>query len=173
MSLKLHYGIQYVGAYLMRGSFAGDTIARATFEANFINDLSRSLHVHSSRIQVRAIEQGERHHSWLNVFGEHGSVAGAGAWQSMVPELALESSSPGHEVLKPGQAQDAGDTWYPQPAPADHPWRAMPRHALTIHYSGMTVEAQARIADGVREILDAHLAGEPLPDDYVVAAPQK
>ena len=43
VSLKLHYGIQYVGAYLMRGSFAGDTIARATFEANFINDLSRSL----------------------------------------------------------------------------------------------------------------------------------
>ncbi|RUY75101.1 formate dehydrogenase, partial [Mesorhizobium sp. M7A.F.Ca.CA.001.10.2.1] len=25
----------------------------------------------------------------------------------------------------------AGDVWYPQPAPADHPWRNMPRNAMT------------------------------------------
>ncbi|MFR9801240.1 hypothetical protein ACL02T_02930 [Pseudonocardia sp. RS010] len=42
---------------------------------------------------------------------------------------------------------------------------------MTIHYSGMTIEAQRRIAQGVREILDAHLAGDPPPEDYVVAAP--
>ena len=47
----------------------------------------------------------------------------------------------------------------------------MPRNAMTIHYSGMTIEAQRRIADGVREILDAHLAGQAPPEDYVVAAP--
>ena len=34
----------------------------------------------------------------------------------------------------------AGDVWYPQPAPADHPWRTMPRNAMTVHYSGMTLE---------------------------------
>ena len=34
----------------------------------------------------------------------------------------------------------AGDTWYPQPAPADHPWRSLPEgsEAMTIHCSGMT-----------------------------------
>jgi hypothetical protein len=28
----------------------------------------------------------------------------------------------------------AGDVWYPQPAPPDHPWRHMPRQAMTPHY---------------------------------------
>jgi formate dehydrogenase len=27
----------------------------------------------------------------------------------------------------------AGDVWFPQPAPPNHPWRNMPRHALTPH----------------------------------------
>jgi hypothetical protein len=48
----------------------------------------------------------------------------------------------------------------------------MPNHALTIHYSGhysgMTVEAQRRIASGVREILEAHLNGQSLPEHYVL-----
>ncbi|WP_308405785.1 NAD-dependent formate dehydrogenase [Streptomyces tardus] len=73
------------------------------------------------------------------------------------------------EALERGRiAGYAGDTWYPQPAPPDHPWRTMPRNAMTIHYSGMTRQAQRRIADGVREILDAHLTGTPLPEDYVL-----
>ncbi|MFD0500813.1 NAD-dependent formate dehydrogenase [Streptomyces rhizosphaericus] len=65
----------------------------------------------------------------------------------------------------------AGDTWYPEPAPADHPWRTMPRHAMTIHCSGMTIEAQKRIAAGVEEILRAHLGDQPLPSDYVLVDP--
>lgn len=36
----------------------------------------------------------------------------------------------------------AGDVWYPQPAPKDHPWRTMPNHAMTPHYSGTTLDAQ-------------------------------
>ena len=36
----------------------------------------------------------------------------------------------------------AGDVWFPQPAPKDHPWRTMPRHAMTPHYSGTTLDAQ-------------------------------
>ena len=35
-----------------------------------------------------------------------------------------------------------GDVWYPQPAPPDHPWRNMPNHAMTPHYSGTTLDAQ-------------------------------
>lgn len=30
----------------------------------------------------------------------------------------------------------SGDVWPQQPAPPDHPWRKMPRHAMTPHYSG-------------------------------------
>jgi formate dehydrogenase len=67
----------------------------------------------------------------------------------------------------------AGDTWYPQPAPADHPWRSLPAgsEAMTIHCSGMTLEAQDRIAEGVREMLEAHLDGRPVPSDFVVVDP--
>ncbi len=46
----------------------------------------------------------------------------------------------------------AGDVWYPQPAPENHPWRTMPRNAMTIHYSGMTLESQKRIEDGTKDI---------------------
>jgi formate dehydrogenase len=62
----------------------------------------------------------------------------------------------------------AGDVWYPQPAPADHPWRRMPNHALTIHVSGTSLEAQQRYADGVRDCLVRFLAGRPLERDYLV-----
>jgi formate dehydrogenase len=27
----------------------------------------------------------------------------------------------------------AGDVWYPQPAPKNHPWRTMPNHGMTPH----------------------------------------
>ena len=36
----------------------------------------------------------------------------------------------------------SGDVWPQQPAPPDHPWRTMPRHAMTPHYSGDTIDAQ-------------------------------
>ena len=42
---------------------------------------------------------------------------------------------------------------------------------MTIHCSGMTLEAQDRIAEGVREMLEAHLDGRPLPDDFLVVDP--
>jgi formate dehydrogenase len=64
----------------------------------------------------------------------------------------------------------AGDVWYPEPAPSDHPWRNMPRHALTPHVSGTTLEAQKRYAAGVRNSLENFLAGRPIRDDYVMVA---
>lgn len=37
-------------------------------------------------------------------------------------------------ALESGQlAGYAGDVWYPQPAPADHPWRTMPHHRPLLH----------------------------------------
>lgn len=95
-----------------------------------------------------------------------------GAWLVNTARGAIADADAIRDACTSGRLGGyAGDTWYPQPAPADHPWRDMPRHAMTIHYSGMTIEAQRRIADGVREILDAHLDGVPVPGDYVVAAP--
>ena len=52
-------------------------------------------------------------------------------------------------ALESGQlAGYAGDVWFPQPAPNDHPWRSMPNHALTPHTSGTSLSAQARYASG-------------------------
>ena len=73
------------------------------------------------------------------------------------------------EVMESGHlAGYAGDVWYPQPAPADHPWRRMPNHALTPHVSGTTLEAQGRYADGIRECLTSFFAGNPIDPDYII-----
>ncbi|MHB8352164.1 MAG: NAD-dependent formate dehydrogenase [Thermoplasmata archaeon] len=62
----------------------------------------------------------------------------------------------------------AGDVWYPQPAPPDHPWRQMPHHALTVHVSGTTLEAQRRYADGIRDCLVRFFEGKALERDYLI-----
>ena len=37
------------------------------------------------------------------------------------------------DALESGQlAGYAGDVWFPQPAPADHPWRRMPHNGMTL-----------------------------------------
>ncbi|MFF5513093.1 NAD-dependent formate dehydrogenase [Staphylococcus capitis] len=73
-----------------------------------------------------------------------------------------------------GQIQGyAGDVWYPQPAPADHPWRTMPRNGMTIHYSGMTLESQKRIEDGVKDILNRFFNNEPFQDKDVIVSSGK
>ncbi|MCD2197536.1 NAD-dependent formate dehydrogenase [Actinomycetospora endophytica] len=72
-------------------------------------------------------------------------------------------------ALESGQlAGYAGDVWYPQPAPADHPWRTMPHHGMTPHISGSTLSAQARYAAGTREILESFFAGTALRDEYLI-----
>ena len=56
-------------------------------------------------------------------------------------------------ALESGQlAGYAGDVWFPQPAPKDHPWRTMPHHGMTPHISGSSLSAQTRYAAGTREI---------------------
>jgi formate dehydrogenase len=72
-------------------------------------------------------------------------------------------------ALESGQlAGYAGDVWFPQPAPADHPWRSMPHHGMTPHVSGSTLSAQARYAAGTREILENWLAGKPIRPEYLI-----
>ncbi|MET7336568.1 NAD-dependent formate dehydrogenase [Nonomuraea sp. NPDC005650] len=71
--------------------------------------------------------------------------------------------------LESGQlAGYAGDVWYPQPAPADHPWRTMPHHGMTPHISGSSLSAQARYAAGTREILESWLEGTPIREEYLI-----
>jgi formate dehydrogenase len=72
-------------------------------------------------------------------------------------------------ALENGQlAGYAGDVWYPQPAPKDHPWRTMPYEGMTPHTSGTTLSAQARYAAGTREILECFFAGKPIRDEYLI-----
>ena len=72
-------------------------------------------------------------------------------------------------ALESGQlAGYAGDVWYPQPAPADHPWRTMPHQGMTPHISGSSLSAQTRYAAGTREILENYFEGTPIRDEYLI-----
>ncbi|MCJ2131156.1 NAD-dependent formate dehydrogenase [Methylobacterium sp. E-045] len=72
-------------------------------------------------------------------------------------------------ALESGQlAGYAGDVWYPQPAPQDHPWRTMPHHGMTPHISGTSLSAQTRYAAGTREILECYFEGRPIRDEYLI-----
>jgi formate dehydrogenase len=75
------------------------------------------------------------------------------------------------KALKSGQlAGYAGDVWFPQPAPKDHPWRTMPHHGMTPHVSGTSLSAQARYAAGVREILECWFEGRPIREEYLIVS---
>ena len=72
-------------------------------------------------------------------------------------------------ALESGQLSGyAGDVWFPQPAPNDHVWRSMPHHGMTPHTSGTSLSAQARYADGVREILECFFDGEEIRNQYLI-----
>jgi formate dehydrogenase len=72
-------------------------------------------------------------------------------------------------ALESGQlAGYAGDVWYPQPAPKDHPWRTMPHHGMTPHISGTSLSAQTRYAAGTREILECFFEGRSIRDEYLI-----
>ena len=72
-------------------------------------------------------------------------------------------------ALESGQLSgNAGDVWFPQPAPNDHVWRTMPHHAMTPHTSGTSLSAQTRYADGVREILECYFNGFDIRDEYLI-----
>ena len=72
-------------------------------------------------------------------------------------------------ALESGQlAGYAGDVWFPQPAPKDHPWRTMPNHGMTPHISGSSLSAQARYAAGTREILECWFQNKPIRSEYLI-----
>jgi formate dehydrogenase len=72
-------------------------------------------------------------------------------------------------ALRSGQlAGYAGDVWYPQPAPPDHPWRTMLHHGMTPHTSGTSLSAQARYSAGTCEILECWFVGRPIREEYLI-----
>jgi formate dehydrogenase len=72
-------------------------------------------------------------------------------------------------ALKSGRiAGYAGDVWFPQPPPADHPWRTMPFNGMTPHVSGTSLSAQARYAAGALEILESYFGGTPIREEYLI-----
>src|SRR5216683_402793 len=72
-------------------------------------------------------------------------------------------------ALESGQlAGYAGDVWFPQPAPKDHPWRSMPHQGMTPHTSGTSLSAQARYAAGTQEILECWFDGRPIREEYLI-----
>ena len=69
----------------------------------------------------------------------------------------------------------SGDVWDVQPAPRDHPWRTMKNplgggNGMVAHFSGTTLDAQARYAAGAKEILDRWLHGKPQDPQNVIVA---
>ncbi|MFB8414978.1 NAD-dependent formate dehydrogenase [Streptomyces albidoflavus] len=106
--------------------------------------------------------------------------------QNLFDEKLLATMRPGSYIINTARAQIvdrdaivralesgqlagyAGDVWYPQPAPADHPWRTMPFNGMTPHISGTTLTAQARYAAGTREILEDWLNGTPIREEYLI-----
>jgi formate dehydrogenase len=64
----------------------------------------------------------------------------------------------------------AGDVWFPQPPPQDHPWRSMPHHGMTPHVSGTSLSAQARYAAGTREILECWFEDRPIREEYLIVS---
>ena len=64
------------------------------------------------------------------------------------------------DAVNSGHIAYGGDVWPVQPASKDMPWRTMHNpygkdygNAMTVHVSGTSLDAQARYANGVKQIL--------------------
>ena len=115
-----------------------------------------------------------------------------GVWIVNTARGAICNAEAIAEGLKSGHINGyAGDVWNHQPAPRDHIWRTMMNPlgggnggsentkssspCLTVfsgmvpHYSGTTLDAQKRYAEGVRDILERYFAGkEQDPQNLIV-----
>ncbi|KAF6763078.1 NAD-dependent formate dehydrogenase [Ephemerocybe angulata] len=81
------------------------------------------------------------------------------------------------EALKSGQLNGyAGDVWNVQPAPKDHVWRTVKNplgggNGMVPHYSGTTLDAQKRYADGAKKILENYIKGEAQDAQNIIVGP--
>lgn len=98
-----------------------------------------------------------------------------GAWLVNTARGAICDKDAVAAALKSGKLRGySGDVWNVQPAPKDHVWRTMKNplgggNGMVPHYSGTTLDAQARYADGTRKILENYFNGTPqTPADVIV-----
>ncbi|KAL7277423.1 hypothetical protein ACG7TL_009285 [Trametes sanguinea] len=90
-----------------------------------------------------------------------------GAWLVNTARGAICNAEDVAAALKSGQLNGyAGDVWNVQPAPKEHPWRYMKNtlgggNGMVPHYSGTTLDAQARYAAGTKQILENYFQGKP------------
>ncbi|KAI5123057.1 hypothetical protein M0805_000492 [Coniferiporia weirii] len=90
-----------------------------------------------------------------------------GAWLVNTARGAICDKDAVAAAIKAGTLNGyAGDVWNVQPAPKDHPWRTMKNplgagNGMVPHYSGTTLDAQARYANGTREILENYFNNKP------------
>ncbi|KAI0823742.1 NAD-dependent formate dehydrogenase [Trametes gibbosa] len=98
-----------------------------------------------------------------------------GAWLVNTARGAICDKDAVAAALKSGQlAGYAGDVWNVQPAPKDHVWRTMKNplgggNGMVPHYSGTTLDAQARYAAGTKSILENYLnSQEQEPQNIII-----
>ena len=60
------------------------------------------------------------------------------------------------------------DCSIPIPRPLTPSFACSPNNGMTPHYSGTTLDAQARYADGTKKILDAWFKGEAFEDSWYI-----
>lgn len=89
-----------------------------------------------------------------------------GAWLVNTARGAICDADAVKAALASGQINGySGDVWNVQPAPKEHPWRTMKNplgggNGMVPHYSGTTLDAQARYAAGTKSILENYLTGK-------------
>jgi len=97
-----------------------------------------------------------------------------GAWLVNTARGAICDKDAVAEALASGQIRGyAGDVWNVQPAPKDHVWRTMKNplgggNGMVPHYSGTTLDAQARYANGTKSILENYLEGKPQEPQNII-----
>jgi hypothetical protein len=98
-----------------------------------------------------------------------------GAWLVNTARGAICDADDVAAALKSGQLSGySGDVWNVQPAPREHPWRTMKNplgggNGMVPHYSGTTLDAQARYASGTKSIIQNYFEGkEQEPANIIV-----
>lgn len=98
-----------------------------------------------------------------------------GAWLVNTARGAICNAQDVADAVESGKLRGyGGDVWYPQPAPADHPWRSFKNkygygNAMTPHVSGTSLDAQERYSAGTKNILEEYFTGKKnyRPEDVI------
>jgi len=97
-----------------------------------------------------------------------------GAWLVNTARGAICDRNAVKEALESGQLNGySGDVWDVQPAPRDHPLRTAKNplgggNGMVPHYSGTTLDAQKRYAEGAKDILERFLDGKAQEPQNVI-----